>query len=50
MNNEKPACALCVQPIDGYGKADGKTLYHPDDKTKPDCYRLWTVYGERPQK
>jgi hypothetical protein len=43
-------CDHCGRPRDGYGSLTTLTgafeFCHPDDPSKPDCYRLVTVYKE----
>lgn len=41
-------CGLCGKERLGLGYADGVWLCHPDDRSRQDCYHLWTVYGKRP--
>lgn len=48
-----PHCAHCGRTTDGRGgntvwaRAQGARLCHPDEKNRPDCFHLVTLYGHQ---
>lgn len=42
-----PPCGHCARTLGGWAKVNGLLVCHTDQRDRPDCYRMITVYGHR---